>query len=118
MENQTTTLLAGAAVALGALRLLLALLALRRAGAAKRALGELMSEGEATTGGAQLARALAGVAEHATRLAVSEGRLTELEAAADRAVSRVDTSSSRPMTTRELDRAVHSPSLMMAGAAL
>lgn len=89
MENQTTTLLAGAAVALGALGLVLALLALRRAGAAKRALGELMSEGEATTGGAQLARALAGVAEHATRLAVSEGRLTELEAAADRAVSRV-----------------------------
>ena len=55
METETTTLLAGAAVALGALGLLLALLALRRAGAAKRALGELMNEGEATTGGRQMA---------------------------------------------------------------
>jgi len=63
MEAETTTLLAGAAVALGALGLLLALLALRRAGAAKRALGELMSEGEATTGGAQLTRALAAVTD-------------------------------------------------------
>ena len=89
MENQTTTLLAGAAVAFGALGLLLALLALRRAGAAKRALAELMSEGEAAAGGAQLTRALAAVTEHAARLAVSEGRLSELEAAADRAVSRV-----------------------------
>ena len=89
METETTTLLAGAAVALGALGLLLALLALRRAGAARRTLGELMSEGDAATGGAQLTRALAAVAEHATRLAGSEERLTELEAAADRAVSRV-----------------------------
>jgi hypothetical protein len=89
METETTTLLAGAAVALGALGLLLALFALRRAGAAKRALGELMSEGEAASGGRQMAKALAGVADHASRLAVSEGRLTELEAAAGRAVSRV-----------------------------
>jgi hypothetical protein len=89
METETTTLLAGAAVALGALGLLLALFALRRAGAAKRALGELMSEGEAASGGRQMAKALAGVADHAARLAVSEGRLTELEAAAGRAVSRV-----------------------------
>jgi hypothetical protein len=89
METETTTLLDGAAVALGALGLLLALFALRRAGAAKRALGELMSEGEAASGGRQMAKALAGVADHAARLAVSEGRLTELEAAAGRAVSRV-----------------------------
>jgi len=89
METETTTLLAGAAVALGALGLLLALFALRRAGAARRALSELMGEGEATSGGRQLTKALAGVADHAARLSVSEVRLTELEAAADRAVSRV-----------------------------
>ena len=89
METDTTTLLAGAAAALGALGVLLALFALRQADAAKRALRELMSEGEAASGGRQMAKALAGVADHAARLAISEGRLTELEAAADRAVSRV-----------------------------
>ncbi len=89
METETTTLLAGAAVALGALGLLLALLALRRAGAARRTLSELMREGESASGGRQLAKALAGVSDHAARLVASEGRLTELEAAADRAVSRV-----------------------------
>ena len=90
METETTTLLAGAAVALGALGLLLALLALRRAGAAKRALGELMSEGEATTGGRQMAKALAGVADHAARLAVSEGRLTELDDIGGTIAAKVD----------------------------
>lgn len=89
MDNETITLLAGVAVALGLLGLLLALLALRRADAAKRALGELMAEGEATSGGAKLTRALAAVAKHATQLAGSEERLTKLEAAAGRAVSRV-----------------------------
>ena len=89
MENQTTTLLAAAAVGLGALGLLLALFALRSAGAARRTLSELTAEGEATSGGRQLTKALAGVADHTARLTVSEARLTELELAAARAVSRI-----------------------------
>jgi hypothetical protein len=89
MDAATTTLLAGAGLALGVLALLLALLALRRTGFARRTLSELTIEGEAASGGRQLAKALAGVADHAARLSVSEGRLKELESATSRAISRV-----------------------------
>ena len=89
MDTETISLLATAGLGLAVLALLLALLSFWRARAAQRALDELVLEGETASGGAKLVKALAGVAEHASRLATSEARLVELEAAADRAVSRI-----------------------------
>jgi hypothetical protein len=89
MDTETISLLATAGLGLAVLALLLALLSFWRARAAQRALDELVLEGETASGGAKLVKALAGVAEHASRLATSEARLVELETAADRAVSRI-----------------------------
>lgn len=89
MDAETASLIAGAAALLVAVVFVMSLVALLRARAVRRALHELTGEGEAAAEGAQLVRALAAIADHSKRLAQSEARLVELEAAADRAVSRI-----------------------------
>ena len=89
MDAETASLIAGAAALLVAVVFVMSLVALLRARAVRRALHELTGEGEAAAEGAQLVRALAAIADQSKRLAQSEARLVELEAAADRAVSRI-----------------------------
>ena len=73
---------------LGGLALLVAVIALLAARTARRRLEALMREGEGSPAG-QLATLLAETAEHGQRLRDDEERITHLEGAAERAVSRI-----------------------------
>jgi len=88
MQTDALSTLTLAAALVAALALLVAFLALLSARSARRQLASLVREGEGSAPG-QLVKVLAAAAEHSVQLRDGAARIAQLEAAAQRAVSRV-----------------------------